>query len=157
MVIAVLAMLGMLRHGDMRYSAKAASVAGDIRVVVVAAFNYEAEHGAWPGEAGPGAVPRGMAPFLPGIEFSNADRDLDWDNFGVSGSNYVVGVTVSMQDKRLLTKVIAQLGSKYPYFVMGNQVTYVLEEASAGAGGGSGAGGRGPGAGGAPPPRIRGG
>lgn len=127
LILSILALLGLLKYTDLRYNAKAAAVTGDIRVVTVAAYNYQADQQTWPVEAGAGVVPPGLAQYLPGFSMTNPDYTLDWDNFGLGGPNYVVGVTVTTTNPALMNKLLRNLGSKAPYFAAGNSLTYVIQ------------------------------
>lgn len=130
LIIGVLVMMGLLKYTDLRYTAKAAAVTGDIRVITVAAFNYQADQQTWPPEAGAGMVPTGLEPYLPGFAMSNPDYTLDWDNFGLGGGAYVAGITITTSNPALMTKLKRNLGTSAPYFSAGNSLTYVIQEAS---------------------------
>ncbi len=127
-VLSILAGLGMLRYIDMKNSARAAAVAGDFDVVKVATYNYWADFDAWPANAGAGAAPPGMAPYLPGgFSFTRPDYTLDFENLGTSpGVPYQIGVTVTSTDAKLMAKLIQYLGTKAPFFVAGNALTYMI-------------------------------
>lgn len=125
-ILGLLALLGLLKYTDLRNSARAAAVAGDIRVITVAALNYQADHQDWPPEAAAGATPAGMEPFLPGFSFTKPEYTLDWDNFSGSGTDFFVGVTVTSTDLDLLRKMRRTLGSQYPFFSVGNSLTYII-------------------------------
>lgn len=122
--------IGLHRVQDARVSVEAATVAADLRAVVMAAQAYEASTGNWPPDAGRGEVPQGLAPFLMDQSFSNPKRELEWDKFGVtpSGSGYIAGITLNAADKRLRFRVIAEMRNELPYFVAGGLVTWVLLE-----------------------------
>ena len=129
MIIGILTTLGILKFADLRNSARAASVAGDVRVITVAALNYQADNQNWPPESGAGVIPAGLTPYLPGFTFSRPEYSLDWDNFGVGGSNYIIGVTVTPTDPDLLNKIKRTLGTQSPWFSSGNSLTYIIVEA----------------------------
>lgn len=128
-VLSLLAMLGLLKYTDLRYNAKAAAVAGDIRTITVAAYNHQAGSGTWAAEAGAGVTPPELAPYLPGMSFNNPDYTLDWDNLGLGGTNFLVGVTVTTPDPRFMTKLQRYLGTRIPYFAAGGSLTFIVVDA----------------------------
>lgn len=125
-ILGLLATLGLLKYTDLRYNAKAAAVAGDLRSITVAAYNHLADNGAWAAEAGAGATPPELAPYLPGMTFNGPDYTLDWDNLGLGGSNFLVGITVTATDPRFMTKLQRYLGTRSPFFASGNSLTYII-------------------------------
>ena len=126
LVISVLAGIALLRFIDLRNTARAAAVAGDFRVVTVAAYNYHADNNAWPPEAGAGVIPPALVSYLPGgFQFSRPEYTLDYDNLGTGGV-YVIGVTVTSADAKLMTKLVQNLGAKHPYFAAGGVLTYII-------------------------------
>lgn len=129
LIIGILTTLGLLKFSDLRNTARAASVVGDVRVITVAALNYQADNQDWPPEAGAGVIPAGLIPYLPGFSFSRPEYSLDWDNFGVGGSNYIIGVTITPTSADLLNKIKRNLGTQSPWFASGNSLTYMIVEA----------------------------
>ena len=128
-VLGILAGLGLLKANDLRNAAVATQVNQEMRAVQIAAFNYYADKEAWPGEAGPGQVPEGLSPLLPGALAGSFDREqyvLDYDNVG-GEDGIVISVSATTEDPRLMVKLVAYLGSKAPVFVVnGNRVTYLI-------------------------------
>ncbi|MEP6573326.1 MAG: type II secretion system protein [Gemmatimonadota bacterium] len=128
-IIGILASIAVLKYIDLTRTAYAAKVAGEFTVVRLAAYNYEADHNnQWPAEVGPGITPPELVPYLPsGFSFTNSSYTLDWDNF-TSGGNaaYLLGVTCSSSDARLINALVQNLGSKAPYFVVNGTLTYIL-------------------------------
>jgi len=125
---ALMASLGLLQYGETRIRVEAAAVAGELRTVAEAAIAYEASTGDWPPDGRRGEVPDGLAPFLGAVEFAGRRRVLEWDRFGITdpGDDPIAGVTLRAADRRLLGSVIADMAGEYPYFVAGNQVTWLL-------------------------------
>ena len=101
-LLGLLATLGLLKYTDLRYNAKAAAVAGELRAITVAAYNHQSDNGSWAAESGPGVTPAELVPYLPGMIFDGPDYTLDWDNLGLGGTNFLVGVTVTASDPRCL-------------------------------------------------------
>jgi prepilin-type N-terminal cleavage/methylation domain-containing protein len=128
-VLAILAGISVMKYIDLRNAALAAQVASDVHAVRVAAFNYFAEKEEWPAEAGAGGVPLGLGPLLPGQlagSFDRTDYVLDYDNFGISATEVMIGVAVTTSDPRLMAKFIQTLGNKTPFFVSGGRLTYLI-------------------------------
>jgi prepilin-type N-terminal cleavage/methylation domain-containing protein len=128
-ILAILATIGVLKYQDLRNAALSAQIAQEMRAVQLAAFNYYAEHEAWPPEAGAGAVPNGLGPMLPGQLAGSFDRVqylLDYENFGEGATDVVIGISATTSDARLFAKLVRTLGEKSPFFVSGNRVTYLI-------------------------------
>lgn len=129
LVIGILAGLALLKSNDLRNAGIATQITQEMRAVQIAAFNYFADKEAWPAETGPGAVPQGLGPLLPGQLAGSLDRGqyvLDYDNFGDQAAR-IIAISASATDERLMQKLVAYLGNKAPaFFVMGNKVTYII-------------------------------
>ena len=130
LILSLLALLGFLKQVDLRNTAMTTHVVGDIRTITVGAYNYYADNGDWPPDAGAGAMPAGLAPYLPSFEFDNPKYTLDWENFGAGGTNFIVGVTITSSDARFMQKLEQNLGTKYPYFTAGGSLTYIIIDMS---------------------------
>ena len=127
LILSILAGISLLKYIDLRNTARAAEVAGDFRAVLVAAYNYHAEYDTWPPDGGPGAPPAPLAPYLPGgFSFAKPEYTLDFDNLGLGGGAYVIGVTVTTSDADLMAKLIRNLGTRQPYFANGGALTYII-------------------------------
>jgi len=126
-VLGVLSLLGVLKYIDMRRTAMAAQVAAEFTTIRLAAYNYEADHSnQFPPDAGPGLAPPELATYLPsGFSFTRAMYTLDWENIP-SGDPYQVGVRLQTTDPRMMNALVQTLGSRAPYSVVGNTMTYVL-------------------------------
>ena len=128
-VMGVLAGLALIKTTDLRNAAIATQVSQEMRAVQIAAFNYYAGQETWPAEAGPGQVPTGLSPLLPGQLAGSFDRDLyvlDYDNIG-AGERNIISVSATTNNERLMAKLVAYLGNKAPIFVVqGNRVTYLI-------------------------------
>lgn len=129
-LLGILATLGLLKFTDLRHTARVAAVAGDIRALVVGAFNYHAEAQTWPPESGAGVIPPGLGPYLPGLNMNGPYYTLDWENPGGGGGGFQVGVTVTSSDPRFVAKLVRNLGSQFPFFVAGSSVTYIIVDAN---------------------------
>ena len=126
-VIAVLASIAVLKYTDLRNTARAAEVAGDFRVVMVGAYNYYSDNNAWPPDGAAGVKPAALDPYLPGgFTFTRPEYTLDFDNFGVGGGNFIVGVTVSSANANLMARLIRNMGTKFPFFSAGGTLTYII-------------------------------
>lgn len=128
-VMGVLAGLALLKAGDLRNAAIATQVSQERRAIQIAAFNYYADKETWPAESGPGQVPHGLAPLLPGqlaASFDEGQYVLDYDNIP-AGETHIISVSATTSDPRLMAKLVAYLGNKAPVFLVnGNRVTYFI-------------------------------
>jgi prepilin-type N-terminal cleavage/methylation domain-containing protein len=127
LILGILAGISILKYIDLRNTARAAAVAGDFRVVMVAAYNYHSDYETWPPDGGPGAPPAPLAPYLPGgFSFAKPEYTLDFDNLGLGGGAYVIGVTVTTSNADLMAKLIRNLGTRQPYFASRGALTYII-------------------------------
>ena len=126
-VMGVLSTLAVLKYIDLTRTAMTSRIVGEFVTIRLAAYNYEADHqNEWPAEIGPGVAPPELAAYLPaGFEFSNLSYTLDWENLG-DGGPFQIGIKMTTIDPRLMNAVVQTLGTKAPYFVVGNTLTYVL-------------------------------
>ncbi|HEU4525353.1 MAG TPA: type II secretion system protein [Gemmatimonadales bacterium] len=131
LVLSILATLAVLKYIDLKHRALSSSATADLQAVRLAAYSAWYEHNTWPAEAGAGAVPPALAPYLPtGFSFSKPEYTLDWDNFvppggGPTGSMQL-GVVVSSSNARLMRALQDNLGNKGPFFALGNTLTFVI-------------------------------
>ena len=133
-ILGLLAAIGLLKYLDLRNQARSAEVAGDFRAVMVAAYNYYSDHNAWPPDGSAGVIPPSLIQYLPSsFDFSKPEYTLDFDNFGLGGGDYVVGITVSSTNPDLMTKLVRNLGTKQPFFHDGATLTYILSAPDGGA------------------------
>jgi prepilin-type N-terminal cleavage/methylation domain-containing protein len=128
--IAILASVALLKYIDLRNTARTASLAGDVRAVTIAVFNYYGEHDDWPPETGAGLVPAGLAMFLPAELAQSFDRTyyvLDYDNILTSsGTDPLIGVGVTSTDPQLMAKLIQSFSTKYPFFMNNGKLTFLI-------------------------------
>ena len=133
-ILGLLSGIAILKYLDLRNQARAAEVAGDFRTVMVAAYGYYSDHNDWPPDGAPGVIPPSLVQYLPGsFQFSKPEWTLDFDNLGMGGPDYVVGVTVSTANSDLMQKLVRTLGTKQPYFKGGATLTYIISGADGGA------------------------
>jgi prepilin-type N-terminal cleavage/methylation domain-containing protein len=127
-VIGLLASIAILKYIDLTRTAYAAKVAGEFVTVRLAAYNYEADHNnQWPAEVGPGVVPPELVTYLPiNFSFATPSYQLDWDNRGSSTVPYQLAISMTTTDSRLMNALVQSLGTKAPYYVAGNRLTYIL-------------------------------
>lgn len=127
-LLGILTGIALLKSSDLRNGAIAAQVTQDFHAVQVASFNYFADHEKWPEPAGPGVVPDGLGPLLPGQLAGSFTRDrytLEYELLGDEGGA-VVGISVTSSDAKLFAKLVAYLGNKSAYFVSGSKITYII-------------------------------
>ena len=112
-VISILASIALPRLRGAILKAEAADVVATLHAVKVAVLTYQADHQAWPPEAGRGRVPRGLEEYLPaGFTFQKRDYVLDYDNFsGRRRAQFDIGVTFIAQNRELGLAVVNLLGS----------------------------------------------
>jgi prepilin-type N-terminal cleavage/methylation domain-containing protein len=133
-ILGLLAAIGLLKYLDLRNQARSAEVAGDFRTVMVAAYNYYSDHNGWPPDGAAGMIPPALVQYLPSsFQFNKPEYTLDFDNFGLGGPNYVVGITVTSANSDLMTKLVRNLGNKQPYFHDGATLTYIISAPDGGA------------------------
>lgn len=133
-ILGLLSGIALLKYLDLRNTARAAEVAGDFRTVMVAAYNYYSDHNDWPPDGPAGAPPPALVQYLPGsFTFAKPEYSLDFDNLGVGGGAYVVGVTLTTANADLMSKLIRTLGNKQPYFSAGGSLTYIISAPDGGA------------------------
>jgi prepilin-type N-terminal cleavage/methylation domain-containing protein len=130
-VMSLLATIAVLKYIDLKHRALTASATADLQAVRLAAYSAWYEQGTWPAEAGAGAVPPALVQYLPaGFTFSRPEYTLDWDNFvppaGGPTGGMQLGVVVSSSNARLMKALRDNLGSKAPFFVVGNNLTFVI-------------------------------
>jgi prepilin-type N-terminal cleavage/methylation domain-containing protein len=139
-VLGILASLAILRYIDLRSRAVAAGMSSELNGVRLAAYNYWADHDAWPPEAGPGITPPGLLPYLrTGFTFSRPDYTIDWENFmaadgspGAGNGVMQVGLTVTSSDASLIHALALSAQGGAPFFVVGNTLTYIILEPNGG-------------------------
>lgn len=130
-VLSLLSTIAILKYIDLKHRALSASATADLQAVRLAAYSSWYEHTAWPADAGPGTVPPALVQYLPvGFTFNKPEYTLDWDNFvppggGPSGSMQL-GVVVTSSNARLMKALQDNLGSKAPFFALGNTLTFVI-------------------------------
>jgi prepilin-type N-terminal cleavage/methylation domain-containing protein len=130
-VLSLLSGLAVLKYIDLKHRALSASATADLQAVRLAAYGSWYEHGVWPGEVGPGVIPGGLKPYLPGgFSFSKSEYTLDWDNFVPPGGGpnglIQLSVVVSSDNARLVRALQTSLGGKAPFFVVGGNLTFVI-------------------------------
>ena len=102
-IIGIIAALAIPNLRNVMIRARAAEVAGVIDVVRVATLSYNADQHTWPPEAGAGATPAGLGPFLPdNFTFDLDGYTLDFENWalpgglpGDPGATTLIGVSVT--------------------------------------------------------------
>lgn len=126
-ILGLLSGIAILKYLDLRNTARAAEVTGDFRSIMVGAYNYHADAETWPPDGAAGTVPPALAPYLPsGFTFSKGYYTLDYENLGLGGGAYMIGVTVTSPDPDLIQKLIRNLGTRAPFFAAGGSLTYII-------------------------------
>ncbi|MEZ4412438.1 MAG: prepilin-type N-terminal cleavage/methylation domain-containing protein [Gemmatimonadales bacterium] len=129
-VLGILSSIAILKYIDLRNSAHAARVAADFNAIKVAVYTYYVDDYKWPAEVGPGIVPPELVPVMnSGTTFIKDVYTLDYDYFPIAGSgpgSYIVGVTVTTSDPKLMTKLEQLLGKTMPFLASGGSLTYII-------------------------------
>ncbi len=129
-VLGILSSIAILKYIDLRQSAHAARVAADFNAIKIATYAYYTDDYKWPAEVGPGIVPPELVPVMnSGTTFIKDVYTLDYDYFPISGSgpgSYIVGVTVTTTDPKLMTKLEQLLGKTMPFLATGGSLTYII-------------------------------
>jgi prepilin-type N-terminal cleavage/methylation domain-containing protein len=130
-VMGILVTLGMLKYMDLKHRALSTHVASDFEAIRLAGYSAYYEHGTWPGDAGAGVTPPGLAPYLsPTFAFTKSEYTLDWENFvppgGGPSGGMQLGVVVTSANPRLNKALAQTLGNKGPFFIVGGNLTFVI-------------------------------
>ena len=127
-VVGVLCSLAILKYIDLTRTAVTSNIMGDFLAVRLAAYNYEADHrDQWPADAATGVTPPELANYLPdGFSFQKQVYQLDWENNGAHATPYQLAISVITADPKLVDALVATLGTRAPFYLAGNKLTYVL-------------------------------
>lgn len=114
--------------------ARATEAVADLRVVEVAARQFNADTGLWPPEANPGEVPPELLPYLPeGFSFAFEGYRLDWEHWilpqGLPSdpdADELVGVSL-VTDRDDLGLAAAELLGPSGWYTVGDHYTRLLE------------------------------
>lgn len=129
-VLGILSSISILKYIDLRQSAHAARVAADFNAIKIATYAFYTGDSQWPAEVSAGVIPPELVPILSGgYTFVKDVYTLDYDYFPISGSgpgSYIVGVTVTTTDPKLMTKLEQILGRNMPFIASGGSLTYII-------------------------------
>ncbi len=129
-VLGILSSIAVLKYIDLRMSAHAARVAADFNAIKIATYAYYTDDYKWPAEASAGVIPPELVPILSdGYTFVKDVYTLDYDYFPIAGSgpgSFIVGVTVTTTDPKLMTKLEQILGRNMPFLASGGSLTYII-------------------------------
>jgi prepilin-type N-terminal cleavage/methylation domain-containing protein len=129
-VLGILSSIAILKYIDLRQSAHAARVAADFNAIKVAVYTFYTDDYQWPAEVGAGVVPPELVPVMnTGYSFIKDVYTLDYDFFPIAGSgpgSYIVGVTVTTTNPKLMTKLEQILGKTMPFLSSGGSLTYII-------------------------------
>ncbi len=129
-VLGILSSIAILKYIDLRMSAHAARVAADFNAIKIATYAYYTDDYKWPAEVSAGVVPPELVPVMnAGTTFIKDVYTLDYDYFPIAGSgpgSYIVGVTVTTSDPKLMTKLEQLLGNTMPFLASGGSLTYII-------------------------------
>lgn len=130
-VMGLLASLATLKYIDLKNRALTAQASADMDAVRLAAYSSWYETGSWPAEVGAGVLPAEMVPYLAkGFTFSRPEYTLDFENLAPPGggpsASMQIGVIISSTNARMQLALEQTLGNKGPYFITGNNLTFVI-------------------------------
>lgn len=107
-LVSVLAAITARSFRQVVYSARAATIAADLRTAHIAAYQYQVESGRWPDEAGPGVVPPEIEDRAHGVRFRGRGYVIDWENV-TDGDSAVLGLSVTAETPRMETAIAEKL------------------------------------------------
>lgn len=114
--------------------ARATEAMATLRVVEVAARQYNADTGTWPMESPPGEIPPELVAYVPdGFTFSFEEYQLDWERWSLPNglpsdpdADEMVGVSL-ISDREDLGLAVAQILGSSGWYVLGNHYTRIIE------------------------------
>ncbi len=127
-ILGILSAVGLFKYIDFREQAYASKVAADMTSTKIAAVTAWTDAEQWPPDAGPGIEPIEIRRHMPGnVTFANADYTLDWDNLSSGGGGpYLVGISVTTTNPRLMRHLTRTLGTTTPFLLVGGRLTYII-------------------------------
>lgn len=133
-IIGILAGLAIPNLRTMIYRARAAEVAGVLDVVRVAALNYNGDNHTWPAESASGAIPPGLAAYLPdNFSFTQDGYEIDFENWSLPGglpgdpnTTTLIGVSVTA-DQDDLSNAISEFYGGAIVFSVGRTHTIIID------------------------------
>lgn len=118
----------------MLHRARAADVLGDVRVVELAAVEYNSATRSWPETGVAGEAPAEMARYLPrDFTFRSEHHTLTWHRWelpnGLPGhpdTERLVGVTVTVPDDEVGAAVLEMVGPGQAHLTVGDRYTFIF-------------------------------
>ena len=118
----------------MLHRARAADVLGNLRVVELAAVEYNSATRSWPETGESGEAPVEMARYLPtDFSFRAEHHSLKWERWelpdGLPGhpdTELLVGVTVTIPDDDVGAAVLEMVGPARAHLTVGDRYTFIL-------------------------------
>lgn len=120
--------------------ARATDVLGDIRVLELAAFEYNAANRAWPATGEPGQVPEELADYLPeDFTFQSESHTLTWQRWDLREglpnhpeTGLLAGVTVTLPDDDVGAALLEMAGPSRAHLTVGDHYSFILARESGG-------------------------
>lgn len=132
-IVGILAGLALPNLRNMTWRARATTVAGDIEVVRVSTYQFNADRSAWPTEVGQGEIPSDLDTFLPeGFSFQRDGYELDFERLspivvpGDPNTTQLIAVAVVIESEELSNAVVELLGGSILYSV-GRKHTFIID------------------------------
>ena len=133
-ILGILAQLAIPNYKAVRDRARAVEAMADVDVIEQAARDFQADNLRWPDDVGPGSIPPGLQPHLPGdFDFEGENYLLDWERYETPGGlpgdpavRRILGVGIVTSDEglgRALTDVFGERG----WFAVGPSYIWIIE------------------------------
>lgn len=118
----------------MLHRARAADILGDVRVVELAALEYNSATRSWPETGEAGKAPDEMAGYLPGdFRFRDEHHTLTWERWelprGLPGrpdTELLLGITVTIPDEDVGAAVLDMAGRSRARLTVGDHYTFIF-------------------------------
>jgi prepilin-type N-terminal cleavage/methylation domain-containing protein len=132
LVVGVLAGIAIKRYIDLRHRALAAQATSDMDTIRLSAYSKFYDTGTWPSGAAAGVVPPDLVPYLgTGFKFDRPDYTFEFENFAPPGGGattglYQIALRLSTPNQNLRNTLAQIVGTRSPYFMLGNDLIVVL-------------------------------
>ncbi|MBW3533689.1 MAG: prepilin-type N-terminal cleavage/methylation domain-containing protein [Gemmatimonadetes bacterium] len=134
MVMSIVTRIALPNVQEALLRARATEAVATLRVVEVAAREYNATTGAWPMEAPPGEVPPELVGYLPdGFDFQLEEYQLDWERWSLPDglpsdpdADELVGVSL-VTDREDLGLAVAELLGSSGWYTLGDHYTRLID------------------------------
>ncbi len=127
LIISIIAALALPNIKMALIKARAVDAVADLQVLRVAVLTYQADNKVWPPDASVGAMPAGLAPYLPeDYSFSKETYTLNYDNW-TTHSPYFIAVTVETNADPVFGDAVVDLLGSNAWTNGSFKFTWVME------------------------------